>query len=275
MSSDHDAVAELIARLQEEADIRAELDPVQQEMLRYREDLAGATGEQRAEVEALIEAEQREADAAQMVQERWGFLKDTAYDALLAMAKGGDQASDALRNLGASLAEAVFQAAIMGEGPLGSLFGGTSIFGLIGGALGLGGGAAGGIRGHAKGVMITGPGDGTSDSILMYGSSGEMMMNARAVRKNRHVLEAMNANSPILGYAKGGMIGAGRSAGSVGGSSGQPVIVQMKIDVTGARGNAEIMDMVRSGVEQGMAHYDRQILPTSVQRIGADARRIG
>ena len=83
------------------------------------------------------------------------------------------------------------------------------------------------------------------------------------------------ANSPVLGYAKGGMIGAGRAAGAVGGASGQPVVVQMKIDVTGARGNAEIMDMVRSGVEQGMAQYDRVILPSSVQRIRADSRRIG
>ena len=109
----------------------------------------------------------------------------------------------------------------------------------------------------------------------MYGSSGEMMMNARAVRKNRHLLEAMNANAPV-GYARGGMIGAGRVASGAGGSpGGQPVAVSLKIDVTGARGNAEIMQMVRAGVEQGMAHYDRAILPSSVQRIGADFRKIG
>ena len=209
------------------------------------------------------------------MQERWGYLKDTANDALLAMAKGGDAADNALRNLGASLAEAAFQAAIMGEGPLGSLFGGTSIFSLIGGALGLGGGAGGGIPGHARGGFITGPGDGTSDSILMYGSSGEMMMNARAVRQNRHALEAMNANAPVRGYARGGMIGGAAGGGGGGGAAGQPVVVSMNIDVTGARGNAEIMDMVRAGVEQGMAHYDRSILPSSVSRISADARRIG
>ena len=278
---ERDAVAELIKRLQEEADIRAELDPVQQQMLRYREDLAGATAEQRAEVEALIAAEQREADAAQATQDRWQYLRQTAYDALLIMAKGGDDASDALRNLGASLAEAAFQAAIMGEGPLGSLFGGTSIFGLIGGAVGLGGGRGGkgiqegGLKTLAAGGYITGPGDGTSDSILMYGSSGEMMMNARAVRKNRHLLEAMNANAPVLGYARGGIIGKASSPGGYGVVGGQPVIASFKIDVTGARGNAEIMDMVRSGVEQGMAHYDRAILPASVTRISADARRIG
>ena len=186
------------------------------------------------------------------------------------MAKGGDAADNALRNLGASLAEAAFQAAIMCEGPLGSPFGGTSIFRRTGEALGIGGG----LPGKAMGGTITGPGDGTSDDVLMCGSSGEVVMNARAVRKNRHLLEAMNANAPV-GYAKGGLFGAGRAAGVVGSSAGQPVAVSLNIDVTGACGNAGIMSMVRASVEQGMAHYDRSVLPASVGRFSACGRRIG
>lgn len=44
----------------------------------------------------------------------------------------------------------------------------------------------------------------------------------------------------------------------------------ISINVSGARGNAEIQEMVASGVRQGLQHYDRDVLPDSVLRVSGD-----
>lgn len=75
-----------------------------------------------------------------------------------------------------------------------------------------------------KRLDISGAGTGTSDSILAYLEStgqfirlsdGEFVMTAAATRKNRPMLEAMNAGS----YAKGGYISAPSVGCGYGGSS--------------------------------------------------------
>jgi hypothetical protein len=255
-----DAAQDLIDSLQQELDLLKETDPVQQEMLRHREDLAHATEAQRAEVEALITATKAEEAAAEAVADRWKYMGDTAYDALHAIAMEGESANDVLRNLGAQLADVVFQAAIMGTGPLGSVFGGSSIFDML-------------LPAKAEGGMIYGPGSGTSDDVLMWGSSGEFMVRAAATARYRPLLEAMNSGAPLPAFASGGMIGgtnAGTAAAAAAGNT-----IHMSFDLTGARGNREIEELVGRAFQEGMAQYDRLVLPLSVSRIANDQRRIG
>ncbi len=81
-------------------------------------------------------------------------------------------------------------------------------------ALGLGGGSAApvaeaAIPGKAAGGYISGPGSGTSDSILARVSNGEFVMRAAAVsRIGAGNLQRMN---DLGGYAAGGLIGRGPS----------------------------------------------------------------
>ncbi|MBU0563395.1 MAG: hypothetical protein KJ890_07750 [Gammaproteobacteria bacterium] len=68
-----------------------------------------------------------------------------------------------------------------------------------------------GAQGFATGGLIRGPGTGTSDSILMYGSNGEYMINAAAVRKlGVPFLNMINQGivpPSIPRFAEGGLIG--------------------------------------------------------------------
>ncbi|WP_312115315.1 tape measure protein [Stutzerimonas nitrititolerans] len=67
-------------------------------------------------------------------------------------------------------------------------------------------------QGFATGGLIRGPGTGTSDSILMYGSDGEYMIKAAAVRKlGLPILNMLNQGilpPNIPRFADGGLIGA-------------------------------------------------------------------
>ena len=66
--------------------------------------------------------------------------------------------------------------------------------------------------GYAEGGKIRGPGTGTSDSILMFGSNGEYVLRAAAVEHyGEDIIDRMNnlvlPKSSIPGFASGGMIG--------------------------------------------------------------------
>lgn len=59
----------------------------------------------------------------------------------------------------------------------------------------------------AHGGMITGPGSGTSDDVLMWGSNGEFVVNAESTRKNLALLQAINSGKHgIAAFAKGGRV---------------------------------------------------------------------
>ena len=58
----------------------------------------------------------------------------------------------------------------------------------------------------ATGGLLRGPGTGTSDSIPLWGSNGEYMVNARSTAKHLPLLEHINADK----YADGGQIGKGQ-----------------------------------------------------------------
>lgn len=76
------------------------------------------------------------------------------------------------------------------------------------------------ISGRATGGFISGPGSGTSDSILALVSNGEYVVNAAATARNRPLLDAINGGS-LPGFASGGIVPRFATGGAVatGGSS--------------------------------------------------------
>jgi hypothetical protein len=84
--------------------------------------------------------------------------------------------------------------------------------------------------GFSGGGMIRGPGGPTDDRVLLWGSNGEFMVQAAAVRHyGRAFLERLNAQA-IPRYARGGMVtkiagGGGRQAPAAQSRTGNPVTI--------------------------------------------------
>ncbi len=130
------AVQDLITRLEEELAIVRESDPVQQEMIRLRSTLAGATDEQKAKVEELVTAAMREEEAMASLQEIMQTFGDMAVDALDGLLDDSKDLDDVLGDLASSLRKMVLQAVLLGQGPLGNIFGMGGTDGGVGGLLG-------------------------------------------------------------------------------------------------------------------------------------------
>lgn len=58
----------------------------------------------------------------------------------------------------------------------------------------------------ASGGQVRGPGTGTSDSILARLSNGEFVTNAKATKRFRPLLEAINSGAGLPGFASGGVV---------------------------------------------------------------------
>jgi hypothetical protein len=201
----------------------------------------------------------------------WQFVGQTGNDVLMDIAAGAMSLEEAALKAAAALAQAVLQGALLGEGPFGDLFGGSSIVEMIVGSIN-GGTAAPALPGKAGGGMITGPGTGTSDDVLMWGSNGEFVVTAAATARYRPMLEAMNAGSPLPGFARGGMIGGGAGGGgaALGGNT-----LNATFDLRGARGNAEIEEAAYRGMNRALAEFKAYDLPIAVRAINSDPTRIG
>lgn len=78
-------------------------------------------------------------------------------------------------------------------------------------------------------------------------------------------LAMVHPNESVIDHTKG------QRAPAAGGSGGQ---LNINVNVSGARGNSEITDMVQAGVQQGLQHYDRTVLPGSVKRVNNDPRKV-
>lgn len=57
--------------------------------------------------------------------------------------------------------------------------------------------ASGGLVGFPDGGLLSGPGTGTSDSMLIRASNGEFVVNAEATSRNRALLEAINSGQAL------------------------------------------------------------------------------
>lgn len=206
------AAADLIANLQGEIEILQTSDPVQQEMLRNRDALAGATEKQRRSVEDLIAQRQRETLSLDRQTEAWTEMRSTTYGVFDDLRKSGGDLEYTFERLADRIQDMAYEAILLGEGPLAGILGGGQSGGLIGSAISaffpsLAPTAA--LPARAEGGPVYGPGGPKSDDVLMWGSNGEFMMNAQATAKHRHLLELLNSGGSLPGYASGGAIGGG------------------------------------------------------------------
>jgi hypothetical protein len=208
-----DALQELITSLEGEINALRTTNPIQQEMLRHREALAGATEAERRKVEDLIATRERERNVTEGLQNAAQMGGNALIDALM----GADNAGQRLIE---TLLQAGLQAALLGEGPLAGLFGGGDSGGFLGMLV-----SAVSPKKLAGGGVVAGPGTATSDSIPAMLSNGEFVVNARATARNRVLLEAINAGGRVPAFANGGMVGGGRAPTP--GAGGQRPMVQI------------------------------------------------
>lgn len=258
------AVSDLIKKLEDEQAVLRETDPVKQEMLKHRKELASASQAERQRIEELIRAEVQ----LKSVREATDFMASTSLDALKGIVAGGDEASNAMKRLADSILDAALQAVWLGQGPLAGILGiSGSIFGSI-----FGGKAGAAIPAKADGGMLFGEGSGRADKLPLWGSAGEFMVNARATARHRPLLERINNGQPIPGFAAGGAIGGQRFTEGGGASAAK---LEQHIHLYGATGNTEIQEMVAQGVQTGLDLHDREVLPGRVKGILQDPRRSG
>ncbi|AXI50425.1 phage tail length tape measure family protein [Sulfitobacter sp. SK025] len=213
LKKEREAVTDLITGLEDELAILRESDPVQQEMLRHREKLAGATEAERAKISELIATRNREKTAVEEQKAAWDSYRDIAHGTFEDLRRSGGDLGGVLDTLSDKIQDMAFQALLLGEGPLAQILGTSGGGGLIDLALGAifpGQKPAG--QKLAVGGMVYGRGGGTSDQVPLWGSPGEYMVNAKATAKNRTLLEMINAGADIPGFANGGQIG-GTSGG--------------------------------------------------------------
>lgn len=235
------AMAELISRQERELELLREADPVKKEMLRYRQQLTGATEAERQKLEELIATRIREEEHIKAVAAVSQFAGQAAYDFLDQLIVQGKSASEVMRNLASTILQAAMQALILGQGPLAGIFGVSgSIFDLL----------------APKGVQA---GLGASKGI-----------SATSKASSRSLLEQATASGP--GFAQGGYVGApGREAMRTdAGTRSRPT--DMHVHIHGAMGDAQIRAMVAEGVGEGLRYYDANVLPRSVAQISSDPR---
>lgn len=118
-----DKVAALLDSLRAERDVMRETDPVQQRLITMRADLATATGAQRAEVEGLVRTINDEARAMETATAIGQLFGDTLLDSIDGLLDGSKSLVDVLGDVGKMLQRAVLQGALLGQGPLGGMFG--------------------------------------------------------------------------------------------------------------------------------------------------------
>jgi tape measure domain-containing protein len=110
----------------------------------------------------------------------------------------------------------------------------------------------GGVGGAATGGLITGPGSGTSDSILAKLSDGEYVVNARSTKAFLPLLEEIN------GYANGGYVGKVTPSNSKEQMMGsrQEFNINITGDVT-EQTRKEIVKLLPQ-ISQGVNNYNRE-----------------
>ncbi|WP_172298361.1 phage tail length tape measure family protein [Pseudoruegeria sp. HB172150] len=212
-AAEREAVEDLIESLTTELDILREIDPVQKEMLRNRETLKAATTAERDQIEDLIRTRIDEEDALSAATEKAELFSRTLYDGLHGLTFEGETLIDVLDQVALSIADAAFEAALLGSGSLAGAFGTEDSGGLLGMIFG--------VPGQAAGGPVFGPGTGTSDEVPRMLSNGEFVVNAHAAARHRDLLELINSGQEIRGLASGGFAvppppssaGAGASGG--------------------------------------------------------------
>lgn len=118
----------------------------------------------------------------------------------------------------------------------------------------------GGVVKAATGGLIRGPGGPRTDSIPARLSDGEFVVNAKATKQNRAILEAINRGRE-LSLASGGMASLKAPSMPILSAPQRPSAAQaapqININVASASGDDYIRAVVSDGVSQGLRQYDK------------------
>lgn len=204
--------------------------------------------------EAVRASKERLEQAQKDLNEAQKYFGNAAVDALEDLIVNGAKAEDVLKRLIASLAKAALQAALLGEGPLAGIFGTKGVGGNVGGLFGL---LFGGVK-AASGGYVSGPGSGRSDSIPARLSNGEYVVNARATKQNRALLDAINSGR-LPAFADGGLVGRVPSIPAASRSTGgmQVVVnntVSDQVQATPQRGNDGSIQIMIEAIKGDIAN---------------------
>lgn len=195
-----EAVMALIDSLAHELSIIHESDLAKAQANALRQAGSAATASQRQQIMDLVQAIHEETEALRKNEEAQKAREQSieamfkmGEDALVSMIDNTLSAEEALKRFVIQLAKAVAQAALLGTGPLAGIFGG-GLFKADGGAIKA-----------ASGGLIRGPGGPRSDVIPAMLSNGEFVVNAKAARQWRGLLERINAGMRFPGFNRGGL----------------------------------------------------------------------
>ncbi|MBO9194324.1 phage tail length tape measure family protein [Rhizobium sp. 16-449-1b] len=138
---------------------------------------------------------------------------------------------------------------------IGNLFGGVKTGGTAV--------AAFNTRGYSDGGHVTGEGGPTDDRIPAMLSNGEFVINSKATRKHRQLLEAINTGR-VARFATGGLV----SSRSIGvpmapqlASTARPANENsapgvLQVQISGANGDDHVRMLVKQGVGEGLSQYN-------------------
>lgn len=261
------AVADLIAELEEELRLIGATDVERRAAEASRQAGAAATDEERRKIIALNEAIYQESAALDAQQQRMQTMADTARDFIGGFRQdimNGVPPLEALGNAIGRLSDRIFDEllnAMFEVQNVGGVGGGFS--GILGWFAKLFGFRTGGqidagkhtpVLRRAGGGMIYGPGGPTDDKVPVLASDGEYIVNAAATRKHRALIEAINAGK-VASFAGGGIVGEA-DAPLAAGIGGQAISIVNNVKVEGGAGtpeqNADLARKMASQMEATM-----------------------
>ncbi|MEQ3671492.1 MAG: phage tail length tape measure family protein [Pseudophaeobacter sp.] len=271
------AIERLMERERQRIAVLRETDPVLKEMLRIRDQLKGATDAEREAVEALIRERLKEEKAIAQTEAATDYLRDNVTSLTEGLVRGGEEAADAWDKVKASIAAAALEALLLGGGPLGNLFGLGGKDGELGGLVGIFLGGLGLAEGHVGIGTVHGDGGNRDDKVPAWLSPGETVVHAKATRKYRPVLQAMNDGAEIPGFASGGEIPGGKATGansSATGSAGEIPYARVVIQPSPLF-HSYVEEVSGRITVEGLQDYDRNTAPETARRALNDPHGIG
>lgn len=165
----------------------------------------GQLSEAYAQAETVLKRKQ---EALKAFNDAANFAGQSLSSFFSDIVSGGKNAGDALMNLTKKLADAALQAALLGSGPLGNLFGTGGKDGAPGGLLGALFGGLRGVLGFAEGGYTGAGGKYTPAGIV---HAGEFVF-SRAAVKAIGVQNLAAMHGAARGFANGGFVGSSTDA---------------------------------------------------------------
>lgn len=236
------------------------------------------SSDQVTKIDAVSEAYARQADELRKIQEAQDRAEhaaaefaDTIKSGFVGAITGANRLQDALKGILSKLAEMILNSAFD------KLFNGASSSGgWLTGIMKSIGFADGGVVHAATGGLIRGPGGPRTDSIPARLSDGEFVVNAKATKQNRSLLERINKGQSLV-LATGGMATLRApsmpilrpSSASQQAQAGGIADVRVFMDRDG-NWQAEVERISQRSVKQGLVTYEKG----STVRTARDLRQV-